>query len=173
MKESITYVEDAADCIMTAIERGPSVWDRAYNIAVEQEVNLEEILRMMANAMNVTITKTDGSNGNLHMYPTVFTGGIDIHLAKELLSFEPTDLKEAVVRSIKWYDDEFVRSFEYRESMISDLLARIVPRAKRAEVYLAVDRELSKAGVVDTNYRSKRKGDIENMEKFERIKPEL
>ncbi len=157
---------------MSAIEKGPSVWDKAYNIAVDEVVTLEEIVRMMAKKMGVTITDTDTTNGKLHMYPTVFTGGIDTSRAKQLLDFKPTPLEEAMEQSVLWYNNRFSQSFDYRESMMSDILARIVPREKRTELYLAADRELSKAGVVEANYRSKRKGDLENLEMFERAKPQ-
>ena len=52
--------------------------------------------------------------------------------------------------------------------MVSDLMARIVPREKRDQLYLAIDRELTRAGVDQSNYRSKRKGDLELLDKFEK-----
>ena len=52
--------------------------------------------------------------------------------------------------------------------MVSDLMARIVPRNKRSKFYLAIDRELSKVGIQVPNYINKLKGDSESLEKFER-----
>ena len=52
--------------------------------------------------------------------------------------------------------------------MVSDLMARIVPRHRRDKFYLAIDRELSKVGINEPNFKAKRKGDIESLEKFER-----
>ena len=68
------------------------------------------------------------------------------------------------------YDNEFLYNYVYREEMISDLMARIVPRDRRNKFYLAVDRELAKVGNHEAikSYKAKRKGDIENLEKFER-----
>lgn len=172
VEESITFVEDAAYMVMRAIEKGDGVWDNAYNVASAAVVTLEQIIKKMAHHMNVTITDTNKDNSNLHMYPTVFSGGIDISKAEKLLDFHPTDLDEALSKTIKWYDNEFAHNYDYREEMISDIMARLVPKEKRSELYLAIDRELTKVGIKDPNYRGKRKGDIEVLEKFERD-PEL
>ena len=56
--------------------------------------------------------------------------------------------------------------------MVSDLMARIVPRERRDQFYLAIDRELTQAGVDQSNYRSKRKGDLELLDKYEKIPKE-
>ena len=69
---------------------------------------------------------------------------------------------------------EFLHQYDYREEMVADLMARIVPRERRDQVYLAVEKELAKAGVPASN--AKRKGDIEHLEKFDktlRFKQEL
>ena len=47
---------------------------------------------------------------------------------------------------------------------------RIIPRERRDQVYLAVDIVLSDAGVENSNYRSKRKGDIEYLDSFDKPK---
>ena len=47
-------------------------------------------------------------------------------------------------------------------------MARLVPKHKRDQLYIAVDRELIKSGIQDPIYKKKRKGEIESFEKFER-----
>jgi hypothetical protein len=153
---------------MDTIAKGPEVWDKAYNIATHAVVTLEAFIQKVANLMNVTILETDPNDNNLHMYPTVFTGGISVERAEKLLNFKPTTLEDALSATISWYDNEFTQSYDYRESMISDIMARIVPRERRDKLYMAVDRELSKVGIKEPNYRAKRKGDLETLEKFER-----
>ena len=77
--ESITYVEDAADTIVKSIDLGPNVWNNAVNIATKPPLQtLKSIVYKMAEFMNVTIDQIDPSDHNLYMYPTVYTGGIDI-----------------------------------------------------------------------------------------------
>ena len=52
--------------------------------------------------------------------------------------------------------------------MLQDIMARLVPKHKRDQLYIAVDRELIKSGIQDPIYKKKRKGEIESLEKFER-----
>ena len=93
---------------------------------------------------------------------------MDVTKAKEKLGFKPTKFIDALKNSIEFYDNEFISSVDYREEMISDIMARLVPRERRDKVYLAVDRELSKAGIEQSSYKAKRKGDLEFLEKFDK-----
>ena len=171
VEESITYVEDAAEMIVKTLELGPKVWNQAYNIATENPQTLKNFIIKMASIMNVTITETDGNDNNLFMYPTVFSGPMDVSKAKSKLGFQPTNFEDALKNSIEWYDHEFNTNYDYREEMIADIMARIVPKEKRDKVYLAVDRELSKVGIEQSSawYKAKRKGDLEFLEKFDKV----
>ena len=172
VEESITYVEDAAEMIVKTLELGqPKVWNQAYNIATENPQTLKNFIIKMASIMNVTITETDRNDNNLFMYPTVFSGPMDVSKAKSKLGFQPTNFEDALKNSIEWYDHEFNTNYDYREEMIADIMARIVPKEKRDKVYLAVDRELSKVGIEQSSawYKAKRKGDLEFLEKFDKV----
>ena len=171
VEESITYVEDAAEMIVKTLELGPKVWNQAYNIATENPQTLKNFIIKMASIMNVTISQTDGNDNNLFMYPTVFSGPMDVSKAKSKLGFQPTNFEDALKTSIEWYDHEFNSNYDYREEMVADIMARIVPKEKRDKVYLAVDRELSKVGIEQSSawYKAKRKGDLEFLEKFDKV----
>lgn len=172
VEESITYVEDAAEMIVKTLELGqPKVWNQAYNIATENPQSLHSFIQKMALIMNVTISQTDGNDNNLFMYPTVFSGAMDVSKAKSKLGFQPTNFEDALKNSIEWYDHEFNSNYDYREEMVADIMARIVPKEKRDKVYLAVDRELSKVGIEQSSawYKAKRKGDLEFLEKFDKV----
>ena len=172
VEESITYVEDAAEMIVKTLELGqPKVWNQAYNIATENPQTLKNFIQKMASIMNVSISQTDGNDNNLFMYPTVFSGPMDVSKAKSKLGFQPTNFKDALKNSIEWYDHEFNSNYDYREEMVADIMARIVPKEKRDKVYLAVDRELSKVGIEQSSawYKAKRKGDLEFLEKFDKV----
>ena len=171
VEESITYVEDAAEMIVKTLELGPKVWNQAYNIATENPQTLKNFIIKMASIMNVTISQTDGNDNNLFMYPTVFSGPMDVSKAKSKLGFQPTNFEDALKNSIEWYDHEFNSNYDYREEMVADIMARIVPKEKRDKVYLAVDRELSKVGIEQSSawYKAKRKGDLEFLEKFDKV----
>ena len=149
---------------------GKKVWNQSFNIATEPSLHtLKSIVNKMADFMNVTIDEIDTSDHNLYMYPTVYSGGIDTTKAKELLNFQPTLFQDALKTTISWFDNEFLSQYDYREEMISDIIARIVPKQRRDQFYLAIDRELTKAGVELNNYKAKRKGDLEFLHKFEKV----
>ena len=111
--------------IIRSIELGPDVWKTAYNIAVEPSLHsLTSIINKMGELMNVTIEKTNPSDDNLYMYPTVFSGGMDISKAEVKLGFKPTNFDDMMKMTVEWYDNEFVTQPNYREEMIADLMAR-------------------------------------------------
>ena len=51
--ESLTYVEDVAQAVLKVIEKGEQVWDEAYNIALEEEFTLANILLRMRDGLGM------------------------------------------------------------------------------------------------------------------------
>ena len=51
--ESLTYVEDVARAVLAVVERGEEVWNQAYNIAMEEEFSLANILLRMRDGLGV------------------------------------------------------------------------------------------------------------------------
>ena len=51
--ESLTYVEDVATVVLEVINRGQDVWNNAYNIAMEEEFSLANILLRMRDGLGV------------------------------------------------------------------------------------------------------------------------
>ena len=51
--ESLTYVEDVARVVQQVIRKGESVWNQAYNIAMEEEFSLANILLRMRDGLGV------------------------------------------------------------------------------------------------------------------------
>ena len=51
LKQSMTYVNDAAQAVITAFEKGPAVWDEAYNIAMEEEFTLWDTVQSIAKVL--------------------------------------------------------------------------------------------------------------------------
>ena len=161
--ESFTFVEDVAQAVDLVVTAGPSAWNQAYNIAAEDTVTLTSILLQMAKLQQVPLRQEDFGRDDFYLYPTVFTGPMSIEKAKAKLGFAPTHLDEAFRQTIDWYKARFAQSTVEREEIISRLLHHAVPAKKRDQLYLAVDRELSKAGVTVNQYRKKRKGELEEL----------
>ena len=51
--ESLTYVEDVASAVQQVISVGESAWNQAYNIAMEEEFSLANILLRMRDGLGV------------------------------------------------------------------------------------------------------------------------
>ena len=51
--QSLTFVEDVATAVQQVIEKGEEVWNEAYNIAMEEEFSLANILLRMRDGLGV------------------------------------------------------------------------------------------------------------------------
>ena len=51
--ESLTYVEDVASAVQQVLRVGESAWNQAYNIAMEEEFSLANILLRMRDGLGV------------------------------------------------------------------------------------------------------------------------
>ena len=51
--QSLTYVEDVAAAVLQVIRKGEAVWNQAYNIAMEEEFSLANILLRMRDGLGV------------------------------------------------------------------------------------------------------------------------
>ena len=194
--ESLTYVEDVARAVLAVVERGEAVWNQAYNLAMDEEFSLANILLRMRDQLGVPevgpttilvhiITSTSQVVGNsetteksFYLYPTVFTGSLDISKAKTMLGFTPTPADEAFKATLDWYKEAFVKFPSHRDSILTDLFQTAIPKENRSSnifwgdlqflprtvfrdaVYLAIDRELTKLGHKEEKYAKKKKGDL-------------
>ena len=194
--ESLTYVEDVARAVLAVVERGEAVWNQAYNLAMDEEFSLANILLRMRDQLGVPevcpttilvhiITSTSQVVGNsetteksFYLYPTVFTGSLDISKAKSMLGFTPTPADEAFKATLDWYKEAFVKFPSHRDSILTDLFQTAIPKENRSSniflgdlqflprtvfrdaVYLAIDRELTKLGHKEEKYAKKKKGDL-------------
>ena len=166
LPESLTYVKDAAKAVLLSIEKGPDVWDNAYNIAMEKPFALWDIVEKIAETMKIEDVEQDNSpnDRSFHLYPSVFNGPIDITKAKEKLGFVPTDPDVAFKETVDWYDDAFINMEAERDEMLQRFVTYVVPREKKDMLYVAVEEELEKHGIVIEKFRKKRKGEIGEFE---------
>lgn len=51
--QSLTFVEDVATAVQQVIEKGEEVWNEAYNIAMEEEFSLANILLRMRDGLGM------------------------------------------------------------------------------------------------------------------------
>jgi len=163
--ESLTYVEDVAKVVDAVIDGGPFVWNQAYNIAMEEEFSLANILLRMKDIMGVEGVEGDSkeSDKSFYNYPTVFGGPIDISKAKDKLGFLPTSAERAFEETIAWYDDAFVNFPEKRDEILREMFEMIIPRENIDNVYREIDKFLASKGMKENKFKQRRKGEMDQL----------
>ncbi len=109
------------------MEKGAEVWDDAYNVAMEDEVTLFQIVERIAKVMGVEDIEEDNS-GSFHMFPTVFSGPVDVSKAglPELpKSLRPRHGYLLLNRQIHWVVRQFFTISFISPSKIRQMLTNI------------------------------------------------
>jgi len=160
--ESLTFVEDVAKVVTDIIELGEPVWNEAYNIAMDEEFSLANILLRMRDGLGMkeVLGNSDESDKSFYLYPSVFSGNMDISKAQKVLNFKPTSADEAFEKTIAWYEEAFAKYPTQRDEILSELFQTAIPKQNRDAVYLAIDRELTKVGRTEEKYAKKKKGEL-------------
>ena len=74
---------------------------------------------------------SETTDKSFYLYPTVFTGNIDISKAKKMLGFKPTSPDEAFKQTLAWYEEAFVKFPGNRDSILTDLFQTAIPKQNR------------------------------------------
>ena len=121
---SITYVGDAAQSILLAMdESNRDSWNASYNIACEEVFNVTSQIMSMGHLMgNHHIRPTKIRDLDLHVYPSVTKGPIDVTKAKDTLDFRPTPQEVALSRTIRWYDKLYKKDGNFRKEVVTELI---------------------------------------------------
>ena len=121
---SITYVGDAAQSILLAMdESNRDAWNASYNIACEEVFNVTSQIMSMGHLMgNHHICPTKIRDLDLHVYPSVTKGPIDVTKAKDTLAFRPTPQEVALSRTIRWYDKLYKKDGNFRKEVVTELI---------------------------------------------------
>ena len=102
-KLSFVYSDDVAQVIAQFINGDhQTVRNEAFNLAWPQTVTLQQILTQIAECINVT--GVNFANGQLHFYPSVTRGVIDVDKAVDMLKWRPTPMREAICQLCAFYD---------------------------------------------------------------------
>ena len=116
---SFVYSEDVSDLILQLLDAKFDVYNEAYNVAFEP-ITLEELLETMAGFLgikDVVFDRTD--NANVHWYPSVTRGPVNVTKIYEKLSWKPSSFKEALRLSCLFYRDAMhVPEFQRRRDGI-------------------------------------------------------
>jgi len=99
LKTSYTYVKDVARAIGLAINADKSIQNDVYNLAMEEQMSLRELLENMAQELNVSTIEFN-QQGEFNLFPSVTRGVMFIDKIKDKLGFMPTPWK-TVLKVIK------------------------------------------------------------------------
>ncbi|XP_040578642.1 uncharacterized protein [Lepeophtheirus salmonis] len=176
--ESVTYVKDVGRVVLSVIDKGPSVWNEAYNVALEGTFTLESIITKTAETLNVSSANLEfdrkESDRSFHLFPTVYGGSMSIQKAKTILNFEPTDIDEAFRDTIDWCLETFINDEIEREEMTTRLLTYVVPgRSNSKNILEAMDKYLADRGIWTRRYQQSKRGDTGDIDDILNDKNEL
>mmetsp|Transcript_25709 Transcript_25709/g.74370 ORF Transcript_25709/g.74370 Transcript_25709/m.74370 type:complete len:108 (-) Transcript_25709:53-376(-) len=59
---------------------------------------------------------------DLHVYPSVTKGPIDVNQAKNILGFDPTPQEVALSRTIRWYNKLYKKDGDFRKEVVTELI---------------------------------------------------
>jgi len=121
-RSSVTYVEDAAESIILAMNT-PSSWKEAYNVASEEVFNVTQALEFISKHIigqdyTPNVISIDNPDNAVAMYPSVTRGPVDISKAQHKLKFVPTPLEEVLKKTIDWFEQQLESDPKYKNEMI-------------------------------------------------------
>ena len=121
---SITYVDDAAQSILLAMDvSNRDSWNASYNIACEEVFNVTSQIMSMGHLMgNHHIHPKRIQDLDIHVYPSVTKGPVDVSKAKDTLGFRPTPQEVALSRTIRWYDKLYKKDGSFRKEVATELI---------------------------------------------------
>ena len=106
---SFVYSKDVARAILDVLQAGEKVHDKTINLAFDEAINLEELLNKVGNYLkiqNLHFNRNDSSAW--YRFPAVELGPIDTSAAKELISWNPTALDDALNKVFSFNEDAMV-----------------------------------------------------------------
>lgn len=100
---SFVFSDDVAQVIAQFINGDhPTVRNEAFNLAWRQTVTLRQLLTQIGVCLNMTEPKF--TEGQLHFYPSVSRGAIDVTKAVDKLKWKPTPMARAICDLCAFYD---------------------------------------------------------------------
>ena len=82
--------------------------------------------------MTQVVGNSETTEKSFYLYPTVFTGSLDISKAKTMLGITPTPAAEAFKATLDWYKEAFVKFPSHRDSILTDLFQTAIPKENRS-----------------------------------------
>ncbi|KAL5247693.1 hypothetical protein ACHWQZ_G019547 [Mnemiopsis leidyi] len=122
---SYVYLDDLVRVIMKGIES--DVRNEIFNIAFKEPVTLTTLLLEMSQVLNSPIEFDHDvtQDESYHLYPSSARGQLDISKAEFLLGYKPTKLKNAVKKTVEFYE-RAQKTFDTERSVVMEALSNRV-----------------------------------------------
>ena len=86
---------------------------------------------ILSSKLGQVVGESKETEKSFYLYPTVFSGNLDISKAKEMLQFQPTPAEQAFRETLAWYDEAFVKFPGHRDSVLTELFQTAIPKQNR------------------------------------------
>ena len=84
------------------------------------------------------VGNSETTEKSFYLYPTVFTGNMDITKAKKMLGFTPTPADDAFKATLAWYEEALVKFPSNRDSVLTELFQTAIPKENRFKLRFLV-----------------------------------
>ena len=118
-KFSMVYAKNLPKVILSIIEEPGKFHDQKVNIAIKETVTLPLLLKLIGECLNISNIEYDyDENTAWFRYPTAQRGPIDITKAELLFNWAPTNLKQSVMNTCRFFEDAMTNSIYAKEKEI-------------------------------------------------------
>jgi len=112
---SFVYGDDVADVIVQVLTLGDTVYNQAFNLALNENPTLVDFLHNVMDALDVDDVEiqADETNQSLQLFPSVRLGPVDTSKAKQMLNWNPTSWIDVVDATVAFYENATInKAFE-------------------------------------------------------------
>ena len=140
---SFVYSEDVADLIVKMLKLGPQIKDQIVNVAWAETVTLKQFYEDVQEALGMEqggfVEVADEEA--FYLYPSVRKGPVDVGKAQNLLNWEPTEWKKAILDTVKFYEDAFTNpDFQSQRNEIIQVVASELFKDHQRDFYEALEK---------------------------------
>ncbi|XP_043219630.1 uncharacterized protein LOC122380493 isoform X2 [Amphibalanus amphitrite] len=123
LRTSYVFVSDVARALTAALNRSKEVNGKAFNLALDRDFRLAELLGEIARELGVhsVVTREVNSENVARFFPSVYRGPVSWRRAREQLGFEPTPWPEVLSETVRFYRRALVRFPEERRRVFGVL----------------------------------------------------
>ena len=123
LRTSFVFVSDVARALVSALGRAKELKGQAFNLALDRDFRLSELLVEMARELGVhsIVTQDVQSENVARFFPSVYRGPVSWRRAREQLGFEPTPWPDVLSETVRFYRRALVKFPEERRRVFAVL----------------------------------------------------